>query len=565
MLLSAPPRSLVKACRRLNPAIDLEVDVVAVTAAAGATTQEEWGDATLTDTTADAAGAVRLSEQSGSPLTLFSSGNSTDATEVVPLANSTLGLADPFTEVVWLDFWPDPAVVGPHGFTLHSLTLKLGRLVIAGAKDGFRFYVTQFDENWNRETLTQIDIPVDALGGGTWTAVCVIDFRAGTINGISAFEPRRIRVHTGRMRTRTGAGRDGAGAVRETDVVLEGDRRVSHLSVPKGFSIGVTAWGHAHGRGQSRVYAMPHASQARFDIASFWRAGGDQSCGPYSPDAGGAPASDPERNPGYGFLETGAVPGYGAVDTPTVNGSGTPFGQWGIARQVSGQHYPQRGGGTSYWERPYHTVKAVTFEPTGTVVRSFDLGATPTGEVHFRADAAEPTGTSVAFSLERSADGSAWTSIGAVADGEVLTGVNLARHYRVTATLTASADGLATPELHAIFFTERTRYATYKYLGRDVDSMVTVDPVTGQSEIGELEDDGDTVALSDGTHARVTALVATLVRDERKRHPVRAYVTSGATAEERWLKLTWVGREVVYRWSDGAPRMCAISVEARCA
>jgi hypothetical protein len=103
--------------------------------------------------------------------------------------------------------------------------------------------------------------------------------------------------------------------------------------------------------------------------------------------------------------------------------------------------------------------------------------------VHFRASAAEPTGTSVAYSLRgRNLTTDAWTSIGAVADGAILPVGQRFRYYEVTATLSGTSDGMVTPVLQDVAVTERVRFATFPYMG-DVDSTAVVDPVTAQSEI----------------------------------------------------------------------------------
>lgn len=489
IVLEGPKRSLVKAARRLNPAIDLDVDVVAVRRAAGASTKEEWTAGTLTSTTADQSGAVRLSE-SGSRDVFKSGGVPGDAT-VKRLLNSTVtdvpvGPGTP-TEILWMDFWPDPAVLGPDGFVLHSLDLVLGRRALS-ADDPyaaseqlptFAIHVARFDDNWNREAITDpialagTSIPID---GGTVT----VNFRN---------TGRILRVRSGRTRTRTGSGRTSAGAERTLDITIENDRRVSHIAVPLGFSIGISmvTW-------PTTPWVGSLASG--FDVTTFWRSAEigslSRSCGPYSPDAKGPVPLDTTKNPGYGFLETGAVPGFGAIDTAAVNGSSVPYGQWGISRQVTRQHQQHVSADSTDrgWNRPYHVLKAVTYAATGTAKKVLDLGAQPasTGEVHFRGDSAEPTGTSITYSVRGSNtnNGADWSAAWAALDGDVFTGSKLYRYYEVTATLNASADTLATPTLNAVFVTERVRYATWRYQ-KEIDSTSSIDPITGQSSIGELK------------------------------------------------------------------------------
>jgi len=479
--LATPPRSLVKACRRLNPAIDVDVDIVAVVRAAGASTKEDWEAGQLTSATVDASGAVRVAE-SGSRVLFQSPGTSAEA-----LTNKYHWFSSSNNdqyETMWLDFWPDPAIVGPSGAVLHSFDVVLGRksdgavfgrvstLTAAGV---YRFTVARFDEKWNREPLgTPIDIPCgEVLKDG---GVVSINFRN---------RGRTIAIRTGRVRSSTGSGLDSTGHERTIDVQLDGDRKVSHLDVPMGFSIGIQIIGIVPQGAWLGV--LPPGTYPAFDPSSFWRTTpGARDCGPYAPDAGGYSALDTGHNPGYGLLETGAVPGYGARNTTALTGS-APNGQWGISRQVARAQTPQTA--EEPWNQPWHVLRAVSYAAGGAVLREFDLGAIPTNEVHFRADASEPVGTNIKYSLHgRNDPGDDWTLIGTnVADGAVLPAEQRFRYYKATASLSASPDGLTSPTLQAMFLTERIRYAVYRYMGMDVNSFASIDPVTGQSEIGELK------------------------------------------------------------------------------
>src|ERR1044072_427083 len=192
LLASQPPRSLVKAARRLNPALDLEVDVLAVVRADGASTKDEWTAGTLTNTVADDTGAVRIAEQTGSPKTMFSSGGTSGgATDKYSVHNPSHNTR--VTETLWLDFWPDPGVVGPHGFVLHSVDLVLARRdgssvfgnAFGGVKDNGNLvlHFTRFDENWNREVIAdRMVIPANKLPMDP--GVVTVNFRDGTVNGV---------------------------------------------------------------------------------------------------------------------------------------------------------------------------------------------------------------------------------------------------------------------------------------------------------------------------------------------------------------------------------------------
>ncbi|HEX5437149.1 MAG TPA: hypothetical protein VFW98_08315 [Gemmatimonadaceae bacterium] len=482
-MTATPPASLVRAAHRLNPALDLDIDIVAVVAGVGASTHDEWSDGVLTNVTVDEAGAVRLTE-SGSQVIFQSGGSAAEATTRygwfwAPNRNQL--------ETLWIDCWPDPSLIGPNGLTLHSLDIMLGRkngsfvfgnvFGFSGGTNGqYIIQVARLDENWNREVLGDaITIPCTAVAmdGG----LISIGFRESG---------RTIRIQTGRLRTRTGSGLDAAGHERTADVSFEGDTKVSHLEVPMGFSIGISVTGTPGVQG-AWLGMLPTATFPAFDQSAFWRTtAGARDCGPYSPDADGFSPLDPGHNPGYGFLSTGAVPGYGARDTAAQNGGGTPYGQWGVSRESSTYDLPQTIEQPG-WDQPYHVVRAVTYHPDGTLVQTFDLESVPSAEVHFRADAAEPLGTSVTYGVRgRNDPGDAWTDLGAADDGTVYTGADVFRFYELTATLHASPDGLVTPVLQAAFFTARDRFATYRYTG-DVDSTASVDPVTAQSEIGELK------------------------------------------------------------------------------
>jgi hypothetical protein len=461
-----PPVFLERAARRLNPCLELEADLLAVERAALACTPSDWG-AQGASVTVEPSGAVRLAELTG--WSIFKPAPS--------FLNATDLYAWEFTgnpkEILFLDFWPDPLRFGPGGFTLKSLDVILGRKkgsVVAGVFDPagvFRFSFWTFDDRWNRVAIADpIDVPASAFGLGATPYTLDLWGRG-----------RRIAFDPGAQRTATGVGRTGAGNPRTADVDANG---VSHLVVTRGLSIGIEPIGN--GAAGAFMAVFPNATAPYFDRETFWRRGSDERvCGPYDPGADGPDALDGNKNPGDQSLSTGAVPGYGAIATTATVG-GVATGQWGISRQTTKAGSPQAG---EYgWAQPYHDLKAVLYQPSGTLVTVLDLGAVPTREVHFRADDAVPVGASVAYSLEGSNDASAWTALGAVTDGAIV--AQAFRYYRVTATLTAGAGQWTTPTVQAIAITERTRFSTMRYT-EAFDTSATIDPVTGQSEIAELK------------------------------------------------------------------------------
>src|SRR6185312_9650241 len=161
----------------------------------------------------------------------------------------------------------------------------------------------------------------------------------------------------------------------------------------------------------------------------------------------------------------------------------------GIARRVQ---VAQRGQDSANgWHRPYHVLRAVTYQASGAATAVLDMGAVPVNPVEVRLNDFQPTGTSIAYTLSGSntSGTSGFVSIGTVADGQQLTGANLYRWYKLVATLTAGPSGatkFATPALLAWQMVERVTLSTYRYL-EQFDADATVDPVTGQSSVAELK------------------------------------------------------------------------------
>lgn len=489
-IISGIPDWLVRAAYRLNPTIDLDVDILGVFSADGASTKEEWEEGVLTHTESDLFGAVRL-QRNGSVVVFETAEDVSDATE-----QRTFSFESP--ETVWLDFWPDPSVIGEQGFILHSVETKWDYSPgsFSGNFPVVQVGVSQIDNNWNREQLTDPIVITDDM----WDGLTAAGTAPLVINFIDDYA-RLIRIRCGRQITRTGTGRDVSGLERNVDVTVENGKKVSHLDTFLGFSIQLFPMffpgmdGGPPDSGHIWLNAHPdNPTTPVFDVTKYWRTTEPEahSMGPYSPDVdGGASPLDIHQYPGYGFAETGAAPGsiggeqYGAIDTAAQDALSRPYGLWGISGQVPIKNHGHTGDQSL--NQPYHKIRAVKFWDTGTVVRVFDLGHDPKYEVHFRADSAEPVGTSVTFSIQGSDDNVTFSGAWAAEDGDVWTegSGHWYRYYKVTATLTGPDNLFDTPVLNAIFITERVRYNVWKYL-RDFDCHTVVDPTTGQSSIGEL-------------------------------------------------------------------------------
>lgn len=420
----------------------------------------------LTNTFAEQDGSLRLSE-TGSSTIFKSAGSSADAT--VPMPQHTGNE----TQILWIDFWPDPAVFGPDGFVLDSLDLFMDRNGLFSLSPVFAIHVTRFDVNWNREFLSD---PLLLTGNAipVVPGVVTINFRK---------QGRTIRIEPGRFLSRTGSGLTSgtAGVERAVNITIEGDNKVSHISVSRGFSIGLEILADLH---LNVPYVRGSGTQPSFDVNTFWRNTnpGGKSMGPYSIDAHGASPLDLSKYPGYGYGETGAVPGFGAI--VTAQGGGTPFGLWGVSGQVATQNHDHVG--SNFFSQPYHVLRAVNYAASGTAIVVLDLGAVPTAEVHFRADTQEPTGTSVTFSVRGSNDSITWSGAWTPIDGAIFTSSQMFRYYEVTATLSGGTGSFTSPILNAVFITERVRFFTWRYTD-DFDSSAVLDPTTGQSAIGELK------------------------------------------------------------------------------
>ena len=460
--------SIIKACQRLNPCMELDVDLLAVVRAAQASTKADWdAGTTRTNVTADPnSGALSITQTGTS--SIFSQ-------TTAPTVRHAFHDANDGSEEYALDFFFDPNIASGVAIELASIDLYLASFGATGSsltfdKTGvFRIRLGYYDVDWN---LVPIGDPFDirlktAVGFTPAGGVYTIDFTSQT--------QRRFIIHPGFQNTNTGLGYDGT-ALRNPNIDSKG---VCHiLNMPRGLSISIEPVGR--GFQGAWIGCVANATAAQFDTTQFYRKASNRNCGPYNPTLQPFAANDLTHNPDDRLI-TGAVPGYGAK---TVGN-----GSWGIARRPTTKQRAQDSGNT--WEQPYHNLKAKTFAASGTWVGVLDMGATPTNDVELRLDDWQPTGTSITYSLRGSNTASTgpFTSIGAVVDGQILTGANRYRWYELTATLNAgpgSGTRFATPSLQSWMMVERVALSTYRYL-KDFDSTVTADPVTGQSSIGELK------------------------------------------------------------------------------
>ena len=454
---AGPLASIVKATQRLNPCMELDVDVLAVSRAAVASTSADWTAGTLTNVSPDTrTGALRLTPSSTS---LFSQTLSANVHHY--LQDSSNGV-----EEYALDFFPDPAVTQGVSFTLSSLDLDLR---MGNLKGYLRVQVYYYDEFWR---LVPMGDPIDILSGDIVNAV-------GTSGGIYTIDflarSHRYVFPSGFQNTVTGTGYDGT----TSRTVLPDAKGYSHLNgIARGLSISIIP----QGTNATDVWigCVANATAAQFDTTTFWRSATNRNCGPFDPR--NPPYSGPttDKNPDN-YLLTGAVPGYGAIAVTN--------GKWGIARRI---WTAQRAQSPSFtWEQPYHNLKVVAYPSSGTAVNVLDMGATPVNPVELRLDDVQPQGTSLSYVLKGSNSGSTgpWTPIAANTDGSVLTGGDLYRWYQLTTTFSPGPSGAtkyATPSLNAWQMVERVTLSTYRYL-KDFDSTAIADPVTAQSSISELK------------------------------------------------------------------------------
>lgn len=425
---------IIMASQRLNPCLDLEADIVAVEAAAVASTSDDWslplGSGGLrvssSNVDVDGSGVIRLARM-GSPTPIFSNVLSStikhdfsDGGSVQPWGAVTP--SGPSMELL-LDFWPDPSIFTAP-MTLSGLTLQIGiQYGGVGTFNGtFPVQFYQFDRDWNRQPVGSpviSDVVATFAPGGLNTYT--FDFHSLNRNFI--FEPGRFPA------TRTGSGRDSSGVLR---TVNQDETGASQIIVNKGFSLGIRV-SNVLGA-QAYLAATDNSLLANFDQSAFWRAiaaPGTRAHGPYDPAAlyyhFGPLNTNHDTD---GFLNTGAVPGYGAKAVAS--------GFVGYSKRVALAD-ADRVAITQPWAVPYHQLTIDTYWKTGTEVIVLDLLSTPVNGVEVRADDVIPSNSSVTYSLRGSNTSNAgpWTAVGTVVDGQVLTGT-LYRWYEVTITLSST-------------------------------------------------------------------------------------------------------------------------------
>jgi hypothetical protein len=485
----APPAWLERSAHRSNPCIDLEVDILAVERVAGAWTKEDWDAGTKTNVGVDPDGVVRLSE--GTPTTVFEQATQTPPTRQQWLRSNSANRPAQYA----LYFFPDPSKFSGTAFVLHSVEFYARR-----STDGvsLQVHLEEFDENW-RPIKRSDPIPIveSQIPRGS-SALITLNFRQKEL---------LLTVDPALIRTRTGPGRNNAGALRELN---KDAASVSHLHVWKPFAIVFTPVGASPGSVSVETHD-PASGAAKFDVTQYWRTATSvgRHMGPYDPLLRIAPPLDTSKNPDD-FLLTGAVPGdsnqaphYGALQN---NVGANTFGLWGIARRVVTAQDEQNPIDGQTDEQPWHRVKAVAYSATGNIVKVLDLGAVPVNDVQIRLDDWTPKGTALAYSIRGSNTSATgpWTFLTSVQDGDeirtgglyrrnattgelelVTAGSFLYRWYELTASFTASTGNFMSPALQSWMMVERRRFSTYRYL-RDFDAEVSADPVTGEVKIQEL-------------------------------------------------------------------------------
>jgi hypothetical protein len=436
--------AIIKAAHRLNPCLDMEADIVAVEAAAVASTSDDWskplGSGGLMTSSSnidpsDAQGVLRIA-RIPTPTPIFSNTLTSTIKHDFSDSGRTDGLygvqAKPSMEL-FLDFWPDPAIFTAP-ISLNSLKVQLGRDGNGTITYGGTFIVTfyQFDRQWRRQSMgPPVQVATATSFGSTGVTTFTFDFSKRNF----IFEPGRV-LGGG---VQSGPGRTSAGALRTAN--LDPVTGISYLLVNKGFSLGIRATDV--GGLSAYLLATDNASLANFDPSTFWRAEtsgertfpGDRTHGPYDPGARRYSPLNIQANTD-GFLLTGAVPGYGAKSVTN--------GYMGYAKAVR-QFNAARPTITQPWAVPYHALAIDTYWNTGTEVIVLDLGKVPTQTVEVRADDVITGNSSVTYGLKGSNASNAgpWTTIGTVVDGQLLTGANLYQFYQVTITLTATGGGAA--------------------------------------------------------------------------------------------------------------------------
>ena len=477
-----PIDHIERASQRLNPCLDMEADIVVVEETAGVSSAADWNQPSVTigvGVGVSPEGVVSL-VPNGSSLLFSQTSDASVKNHIEQIGGG--GIA--------IDWFPDPGIFASQTeIVLESLELWLGisRTGAASFAGTVRFQFQAFDQSWNRFNIaTAIDVESSQIHDN---APFTLDLSG-----------QAIRVSPGSILTRTGPGRDSSGNLRTSSYQIDGTNTVA---TAKGFSLLITI---PTGINPNSLWigCADNAVVPNLNPSNFWRSAtagipSDRSHGPYPPTL----------NAGYSPLDlshnadpkcwTGGVPGFGATN---------PTNGWiGVSRPVVSA-LAIRAADTQLWAIPYHALSIQAYPASGTVTVPLDLTATPAQNVECKFDDFFAGSESITYNLHASSDNfvSSDITVGTVQDGDVIEPdgvhriVNTAdtvviagatfvqRYYKITATLFSSTGSThyATPSIRALTLQSRQTFSTFRYLG-DMQSTVSIDPVTGQCEIAQLK------------------------------------------------------------------------------
>jgi len=487
--ITAVDPELVESCHRLNPTVDVEIDIRAVGRSTRVSTAADWKQGTQITTVVSDDGSVRLGELD-------------DPTEGVAFTNGNAAAPAPGffafqNERLCIDFFPDPTKF-PATFNIRGINLFAGTSWNPARRAGghkfhgkFRITVTVFDELWRRQQLGSPQ-DIDSAQFHPEGSYYFIDFETLGLPNLT--------ITPGTIVAQTGPGRDAAGHARTVNPVNSPENigpQISSFPVFRGFSICIEPVGN-----QAEL-AFIGTDNTFFDETLLWRVAaaflnyltpnGGRSLGPYNPATAVTPGSDLKSNPD-GDLHTGAIPGYGAIKTDN--------GYWGISRQVltdQAQHganpdFQASGPGFIPWSKPIFELHIIAYSGTGSTTNTVDFGGIPTNPVEVLIDDIQnpDLGATINYWLGGSNDQASWTQIynGDSRNVPELSGANLFRYYRLVAILTGGPAGASLTSVSPVLvdwqMVERVVYSTHRWAA-DADVETTVDPTDASSSIAELK------------------------------------------------------------------------------